>query len=58
VHVRAEAAPLQVFFRADPILRTSDTRFSLTEIRPVPWPDPPTHQCGAGVGPSLEGLHS
>ena len=28
------------FFRADPILRTSDTCFSVTEIRPVPWPDP------------------
>ena len=28
------------FFRADPILRTSDTCFSLTEFRPVPWPDP------------------
>jgi len=28
------------FFRDDPILRTSDTCFSLTEIRPVPWPDP------------------
>ena len=29
-------------FRADPILRTSDTCFSVTEleIRPVPWPDP------------------
>ncbi len=25
------------FFRDDPILRTSDTCFSLTEIRPVPW---------------------
>ena len=28
------------FFRADPILRTSDTCFSLTEFRPVPWPEP------------------
>ena len=28
------------FFRDDPILRTSDTCFSLTEFRPVPWPDP------------------
>ncbi len=27
-------------FRADPILRTSDTCFSVTEFRPVPWPDP------------------
>lgn len=30
------------FFRDDPILRTSDTCFSLTEIRPVPWRDPVT----------------
>ena len=28
------------FFRADPILRTSDTCFSVTEFRPVPWPEP------------------
>ena len=28
------------FFRADPILRTSDTCFSVTEFPPVPWPDP------------------
>jgi len=28
------------FFRADPILRTSDTGLSVTEFPPVPWPDP------------------
>ena len=33
------------FFRDDPILRTSDTCFSLTEIRPVPWRDPAFHLC-------------
>jgi hypothetical protein len=44
VHVRAEAAPLfkleGLFAPTLSILRTSDTCFSVTEIRPVPWPDP------------------
>ncbi len=41
------------FFRADPILRTSDTCFSLTEIRPVPWPDPTRGLVGIGAATRL-----